>query len=331
MAALATSQLATSGTVLGVTDRFRRPGFQGLRPRNPADAALGMRTIGASAAPKQSRKAHRGSRRCLSVVVSATGSGMNLVFVGAEMAPWSKTGGLGDVLGGLPPAMAANGHRVMVVSPRYDQYKDAWDTSVISEIKVADEYERVRFFHCYKRGVDRVFIDHPWFLEKVRGKTKEKIYGPDAGTDYEDNQQRFSLLCQAALEAPRILNLNNNPYFSGPYGKINHTSYLKLDCNVHSEQVEIFLRATDDHHFSCILVPPPRVVPCKGRRGVRVQRLAHGPSGLLPQEQLPVQWHLQDGQGGLLHPQHLVPGPLLLRRLCAAQPARQVQVVLRLH
>ncbi|KAF5939621.1 hypothetical protein HYC85_023880 [Camellia sinensis] len=36
------------------------------------------------------------------------GSGMNIVFVGAEVGPWSKTRGLGDVLGGLPPAMAAN-------------------------------------------------------------------------------------------------------------------------------------------------------------------------------------------------------------------------------
>lgn len=109
MAALVTSQLATSGTVLGITDRFRRAGFQGVRPRSPADAALGMRTVGASAAPTQSRKAHRGTRRCLSMVVRATGSGgMNLVFVGAEMAPWSKTGGLGDVLGGLPPAMAVS-------------------------------------------------------------------------------------------------------------------------------------------------------------------------------------------------------------------------------
>jgi granule-bound starch synthase len=55
-------------------------------------------------------------------------NGMNIVFVSAEVAPWSKTGGLGDVLGGLPPALAARGHRVMTVSPRYDQYKDAWDT-----------------------------------------------------------------------------------------------------------------------------------------------------------------------------------------------------------
>ena len=34
-------------------------------------------------------------------------------------------------------------------------------------MKVGDRTEKVRFFHCYKRGVDRVFVDHPWFLEKV--------------------------------------------------------------------------------------------------------------------------------------------------------------------
>ncbi|KAI3681912.1 hypothetical protein L6452_36719 [Arctium lappa] len=145
--------------------------------------------------------------------------GMNLVFVGAEVGPWSKTGGLGDVLGGLPPAMAANGHRVMTVSPRYDQYKDAWDTEVELELKAGDNTEKVRFFHCYKRGVDRVFVDHPMFLEKVWGKTTSKIYGPIAGIDYQDNQLRFSLLCQAALEAPRVLNLNSSEYFSGPYGE----------------------------------------------------------------------------------------------------------------
>ncbi|OIV93873.1 hypothetical protein TanjilG_05576 [Lupinus angustifolius] len=145
--------------------------------------------------------------------------GMNLIFVGTEVGPWSKTGGLGDVLGGLPPALAGNGHRVMTISPRYDQYKDAWDTSVIVEVKVGNRTEKVGFFHCYKRGVDRVFVDHPIFLEKVWGKSGTKLYGPSAGDDYEDNQLRFSLFCQAALLAPRVLNLKGSKYFSGPYGE----------------------------------------------------------------------------------------------------------------
>lgn len=34
--------------------------------------------------------------------------GMNLIFVGTEVGPWSKTGGLGDVLGGLPSALAVS-------------------------------------------------------------------------------------------------------------------------------------------------------------------------------------------------------------------------------
>ncbi|CAN1170787.1 Granule-bound starch synthase 1, chloroplastic/amyloplastic [Linum perenne] len=164
-------------------------------------------------------------RRCrvgatrTSSVIRCEGGGMRLVFVGAEVAPWSKTGGLGDVLGGLPVAMAAKGHRVMTISPRYDQYKDAWDTGVEIEVKILDTTEKARFFHCYKRGVDRVFVDHPLFLARVWGDTGRQIYGPVAGTDYEDNQLRFSLFCQAALEAPRLLNCNSTKSFEGPYGE----------------------------------------------------------------------------------------------------------------
>ncbi|KAK3007528.1 hypothetical protein RJ639_013236 [Escallonia herrerae] len=186
---------------------------QGLRFLNNVDE-LHIRTM-SKVATQQVRG--KKLRNPCAVVISA--SGMNLIFVGSEVAPWSKTGGLGDVLGGLPPAMAANGHRVMTVSPRYDQYKDAWDTEVVIELQVGDKTEKVRFFHCYKRGVDRVFVDHPMFLQKVWGKTGSKVYGPVAGIDYKDNQLRFSLLCQAALEAPRVLNLNSNKYFSGPYGE----------------------------------------------------------------------------------------------------------------
>ncbi|KAF7843839.1 granule-bound starch synthase 1, chloroplastic/amyloplastic-like [Senna tora] len=121
----------------------------GLRIFNPVDELVDRAIVKASRTKGPQAKDVRPSS-------GEIVCGMNLIFVGTEIGPWSKTGGLGDVLGGLPPAMAANGHRVMTIAPRYDQYKDAWDTSVTVE---------------------------------------------------------------AALEAPRVLNLNSNPYFSGPYGE----------------------------------------------------------------------------------------------------------------
>lgn len=56
---------------------------------------------------------------------------MNLLFVSSEVAPFSQTGGLGDVCGALPIALAQRGHRVVVVSPAYGRANDhlAWDTA----------------------------------------------------------------------------------------------------------------------------------------------------------------------------------------------------------
>jgi granule-bound starch synthase len=126
---------------------------------------------------------------------------MKIVFVSTEVAPWSKTGGLGDVVGSLPIELAKRGHKVMTISPRYDQYKGAWDTSV----KVDALGKQVGYFHEHKKGVDRVFVDHPLFLAKVWGKTGSKLYGKTNGADFADNQERFAMFCKAALEAPMVL------------------------------------------------------------------------------------------------------------------------------
>ena len=61
--------------------------------------------------------------------------------------------------------------------------------------------ETVRFFHTVKAGVHRVWVDHAWFLAKVKGPTGSKLYGAISGADYVDNQKRFALLCKAAIEA----------------------------------------------------------------------------------------------------------------------------------
>ena len=68
---------------------------------------------------------------------------MNIVMVTSEVAPWSKTGGLGDVCGSLPQALVKRGHRVMVVAPRYGNYEDALDTSVRKSVWLYGGYHEV--------------------------------------------------------------------------------------------------------------------------------------------------------------------------------------------
>jgi starch synthase len=128
---------------------------------------------------------------------------VNIISVSAEVAPWSKTGGLGDVCGALPKALAKRGHRVMTVAPRYAAYEDAWDTG--SRIDLDGHV--IGFHHCKQRGVDRVFVDHPAIL---RGG----IYGDSSGS-FSDNWFRFSLLCQGALLAAARLPLDGRTYTDG--------------------------------------------------------------------------------------------------------------------
>lgn len=133
--------------------------------------------------------------------INSTTQSMDLVFVSAEVAPWSKSGGLGDVVGSLPIELAKRGHRVMTVAPRYDQYSDAWDTSVMVDI---DGFA-IRYFHTLEKSVHRAWVDHPMFLAKVKGITGSMLYGKTSGADYSDNQKRFSVFCKSAIEAARVL------------------------------------------------------------------------------------------------------------------------------
>eukprot|EP00441_Pelagodinium_beii_P033163 CAMPEP_0197642758 /NCGR_PEP_ID=MMETSP1338-20131121/16322_1 /TAXON_ID=43686 ORGANISM="Pelagodinium beii, Strain RCC1491" /NCGR_SAMPLE_ID=MMETSP1338 /ASSEMBLY_ACC=CAM_ASM_000754 /LENGTH=778 /DNA_ID=CAMNT_0043215927 /DNA_START=62 /DNA_END=2398 /DNA_ORIENTATION=+ len=159
-----------------------------------------------------------------------------LVFVTSEVAPFSKTGGLGEAMDGLPTALAALGHRVMVVAPRYDQYKEAWDTGFWSSVRLGGKQESVHFFHTFKQKVDFVFVDHPTFLERVDGLTGSKLYGPEWGKDFADNQARFAYFCKAAMVAISELPLGGAIYGDSCTVVCNDWHSALLPMFVHAEK-----------------------------------------------------------------------------------------------
>ena len=61
---------------------------------------------------------------------------MHIAFVASECVPFSKTGGLADVVGALPKALAALGHQVSIYVPHYRQTRLTDSQIVLKSITV---------------------------------------------------------------------------------------------------------------------------------------------------------------------------------------------------
>lgn len=124
---------------------------------------------------------------------------MNILFVASEVAPFSKTGGLGDVAGALPAALAARGHAVKVVTPRYGSIDPSAHRLTRLREVVHARGEAGGLWRGRLGGAEVLLVEHERWFGHRRGLYQEH------GRDYADNAQRFAFLCRAALEVPRAL------------------------------------------------------------------------------------------------------------------------------
>jgi starch synthase len=126
---------------------------------------------------------------------------MHIAFAASECVPFSKTGGLADVVGAMPRALAALGHQVSVYVPRYRQTKLTDPQTVVRSITVPFD-DKYRFCSVVtigaSAGVKYYFVDYPPYFDR------DALYGTPAG-DYPDNAERFALFSRAVLESSKIL------------------------------------------------------------------------------------------------------------------------------
>src|SRR6266852_5356503 len=120
---------------------------------------------------------------------------MRILFVASEGLPFSKTGGLADVVEALPKALVAAGHEVAVVLPRYRGTKVS--TVVLPSVTIPMGGTRLRFPSVADgsviSGVRYFFVDDPDYFDR------DGLYGGSGG-DYPDNAERYSEFCRVAIE-----------------------------------------------------------------------------------------------------------------------------------
>ncbi len=119
---------------------------------------------------------------------------MKILFVASEGLPFSKTGGLADVVEALPKALVSMGHEVGVVLPRYRGTKAS---TVLLPSLTIPLGARLRFpavaDGTQVAGVRYYFVDDAEYFDR------EQLYGSQ-GKDYADNAERFGEFSKAAIE-----------------------------------------------------------------------------------------------------------------------------------
>jgi starch synthase len=116
---------------------------------------------------------------------------MRILMVASEVAPFAKTGGLADVLGALPRALARLGHDIEVVMPRY-RGVTAGDRVGRITVPMGERQLDAGVYAAAADGVRTVFVDQPAYFDR------EGLYGEE-GSDYGDNAERFAFLGHAAV------------------------------------------------------------------------------------------------------------------------------------
>jgi starch synthase len=133
---------------------------------------------------------------------------MKILFATAEVSPIAKTGGLGDVCGSLPKALAALGHEVVVFMPFYRQARDWFARNETppkqllptTSIAWANWAAEATYLRATLPGTEipLVLVANEYFFNR------EQIYSPRLD-GYDDGVERFTFFTRAVIRGCELL------------------------------------------------------------------------------------------------------------------------------
>jgi starch synthase len=116
---------------------------------------------------------------------------VRVLHAAAELFPWVRTGGLGDVIAALPPALLGLGIDARLVLPGFAGFVDAFELGQSIRLRTPFAVERVRVARTLlpESGVAAYIVDHPAFYDRLGNP-----YAAPDGGEWPDNHRRFALL-----------------------------------------------------------------------------------------------------------------------------------------
>ena len=162
---------------------------------------------------------------------------MRIVFAAGEAQPFIKSGGLADVLGSLPKALAAKGHECYVILPKYQDLKHVDQLEYVTNFYLWVGWRRC-YCGIYKAvwdGVTYFFVDNEQYFRRPG------LYG------YDDDYERFAFYDFAVLESlsrldiiPDILSLHDwqaamiAPLYKERYAYYDFYGNVKVTFTIHN-------------------------------------------------------------------------------------------------
>lgn len=127
---------------------------------------------------------------------------MKVLFAASEAVPFCKTGGLADVAGALPESLAESRVSVLRVLPLYGAIQKSshrlTKTRLTIRVPVGKEVETAVLWAApEQKNLQTVFVDAYKFFDR------DGLYGHPPGTDFPDNDRRFSFFRARFSKSPR--------------------------------------------------------------------------------------------------------------------------------